>query len=465
MDDQNQLDERIPLDIRMWLAPKEARRRLRQNGHVVENYRDYHIGPYTLYLLGVLVQHLGDQVPGSKLFQSRGLSGGVPVDEEYGRIYQGIRRLQDALEKYHLKHPDHPFYLKLYRQADADRGGEAAHGYKLVLVAKGASDVVYRPGGDTGKFRWGERAPKDIRVLWLAQNEQRGFAPEEVILKFEPRHSYKVPLMTDEQKEELVKKYKDDRTDASGQGPKMQDLPRYRMKAWEPVLDDGGDVVGIEVSGQRMTYFDKIATNESLGEKVPGTDKTVEQLLGGGDPGLARRMCANPLGVNVMCYTADGFVVVSKRGALSAVNPNQYCSTLSGTLPIRRDLFTQDGRRLSFGAAVREMIPKELGIGVDLVDLRCVAMAVGIRVGYPALLAVAQTSCTSGELAPKTHWTSRWETERIRLVPLEKASLLKFLDGEKEDGVRRVPYLEPCVAMVVYHVKGADVCEFALDLG
>lgn len=314
-------------------------------------------------------------------------------------------------------------------------------------------------------FHWRGRTKIPIHSLFVATNELRGIRPADVRLEVS-NDSYRLPpIITKPIRDYVLARFL---AKAHRQGQVVDNLPNYRViseKEWFPKrhATNFGDDCELVFRGHVVYYYDVVVTNLSMDEplKSDKPSNTIRDLLQTQiSPYDALWATGCPLAINLMIITEEtNHVIINVRGNRCAENWTQYGPSISGTIILDDEclVLSDDGvKRVDFAKAVEIMVMKELGGFIPIRNLVCICFAMGLNKGLPALLAYATTTASQKTIVESLQISNRWETTDVKFVSFEANALLRFYDGiEPADGIRRVPYLEICSAMALYHKFGS----------
>lgn len=96
---------------------------------------------------------------------------------------------------------------------------------------------------------------------------------------------------------------------------------------------------------------------------------------------------------------------------------------------------------------------------IDMARIRCIGLAFGMVKGHHALIMTAEATITRDQVMESIQLSNRWKTETICFVPFNREAVKQFLDGQPNDGIARVPYLEICLGTAIIHRFGRTAAQ------
>lgn len=182
------------------------------------------------------------------------------------------------------------------------------------------------------------------------------------------------------------------------------------------IQDQDGELL-IEV--QPVTYSDYLRTNLLL-DYCEKNRSSLRQVVhpAGSVESLPSSVLANPMGVNVLIFTADGRLVLQKRSQKVGVRPGEYAPSGSGGMTFA-DAETANGGAVKPVTIMRE-VTEEIGVVVDpAIEKTLTYLGTTrelIRGGMPDMFFFAQSEQSEASILQSCRSAKdRYEFARVRI--------------------------------------------------
>lgn len=234
----------------------------------------------------------------------------------------------------------------------------------------------------------------DVKISW--ENEKFQLNPE--ILSF---------------KEQLVKRKEDG---AKKTGSLCFDGPLVRMNS----INGGGKRVFLDT--QRTSFYDYLATNLSLDEKIGG--KTIREHCMH-DPKNLDDSLTNPIGVSTLLLSDDNMMVYVKRSAKVMAYNGFFQNSSAGTMNPEDDFF--NGAPSPFVNAAREL-EEELGVIIGKEDYRILGFGRDSIDLHGEIFGVARTGLKTNEILGRSG-KDDFENSGTYSVEFAPENIIPFFKG------------------------------------
>jgi predicted NUDIX family phosphoesterase len=201
-------------------------------------------------------------------------------------------------------------------------------------------------------------------------------------------------------------------------------------------LNLSDDHVDLIVS--KANYFDYLGTNYSLDIKLEGWNKTLRELVHSKNKlcSINESQLSNHIGIGVLVFTSDGFLVLQKRSQKGvSIYHSKISPSISGASEFK-DI--REGVRNSIKTLILREGEEEIGIDEDDYDDNSINF-LGItrelnRGGKPEIFFSAQLKINTQELIYKSRFAKdRSESQSIELIEFEPLNLKRNDDSEYYD--------------------------------
>lgn len=217
---------------------------------------------------------------------------------------------------------------------------------------------------------------------FLKSNEHKGFGVADVKITWDnEKFTLKPEILSF--KERLAKKKENE---AKKQGSLCFDGQLVRMNS----VNGGGKNANLSI--QRTTFYDYLATNLSLDEKING--KTIREHCSH-DPKNLDDCLTNPIGVSTLLLSDDNMMVYVKRSAKVMAYNGFFQNSSAGTMNPEDDFF--NGAPSPFANAAREL-EEELGVSSGKNDYRILGFGRDSIDLHSEVFGVAKTTLKSKEI-------------------------------------------------------------------
>lgn len=268
-----------------------------------------------------------------------------------------------------------------------------------------------------------EAAPKALPQALVYDNSVHKKALKDIVVRVDMEYpDYAIPGAIRSEAQQLLAIQKNS-------NPELTDATMARLN---DMMEEEGKLVLLL---SRASYFDYLATNYSMDLKVEGWAKTLrEKLHGNRLPSLKESLLANHIGIGVLLFTSDGFLILQRRAPEKlSIRPSQWAPSISGAAEFK-DLKGGNAAPV-YNLFLREG-EEELNIGLEDYEESSIQL-LGItrellRGGKPEIFFSAMLRLNSSEIRIKSRSAKdRWENKATAFFDFDSFSAIKVgLRGE-----------------------------------
>ncbi|MCB9299025.1 MAG: hypothetical protein H6566_00170 [Lewinellaceae bacterium] len=268
-----------------------------------------------------------------------------------------------------------------------------------------------------------ESSPKILPQALVYDNSVHKKALKDIVVRVDMEYpDYAIPGAIRSEAQQLLAIQKN-------RNPELTDAAMARLN---DIVEEEGKLALLL---SRASYFDYLATNYSMDLKPAAWPKTLrEKLHGARLPSLKESLLANHIGIGVLLFTRDGYLILQRRADEKlSIRPSQLAPSVSGAAEFKDlkegnaapvyNLFLREGK-------------EELNLDMEDYEASSIQL-LGItrellRGGKPEIFFSATLRIDSSEIRIKSRSAKdRWENEATAFFEFESFSAIKAgLRGE-----------------------------------